>query len=218
MDPNEVSRFRAEALFPPSPLLREAVTIVYDRDPKLQSIEAIAGPLSVRSWPRGFPSLIRIILGQQLSSWAAQAIFERLYQQVEMTPQSLVYTSEATLKQLGLSCAKVGTCRRLSAAILSGLVQLEAFPHLSDGDVINQLTQVKGIGIWTAEVYLLFCLERLDSFPASDLAIQKGLQHLSGLDARPNRQTLVAQTRTLQPYRGAVAHLLWHYYRYLTRK
>jgi DNA-3-methyladenine glycosylase II len=83
---------------------------------------------------------------------------------------------------------------------------------------IAQLTQIKGIGVWTAEVYLLFCLERLSSFPASDLAVQIGYQRLKKLERRPNRKELIASTDRLDPYRGAVAHLLWHYYRHLAQQ
>ncbi|MDX2214461.1 MAG: hypothetical protein SFY66_14315 [Oculatellaceae cyanobacterium bins.114] len=79
--------------------------------------------------------------------------------------------------------------------------------------MVEQLTQIKGIGVWTAEVYLLFCLNRLNSFPASDLAIQVGYQRLKSLDHRPTRSELLSLTQPLDPYRGAVAHLLWHYYR-----
>lgn len=214
MQPSEVSRFQVDSLFPPSPQLQEAVSVVCDRDPTFQQIEAEFGPLTVRSWPVGFPSLVRIILGQQLSSRAAQAIFQRLIQQMELTPTRLANASEATLKQAGLSRAKIATCQRLSAAILAEQVNLAQLSSLPDETAIAHLTQVKGIGVWTAEVYLLFCLKRLSSFPASDLAIQVGFQRLKKLDNRPTRKDLLTLTETLNPYRGAVAHLLWHYYRH----
>lgn len=213
MQPSEVIRFQPDCLFPPSCQLQAAVAVVCDRDPTFQRIEAAVGPLSVRSWPVGFPALVRIILGQQLSARAAQAIFQRLIAAMALTPANLAAAPEATLKAAGLSRAKIATCQRLSAAILAGQVDLEGLRSLSDRTAIDHLTQIKGIGAWTAEVYLLFCLERLSSFPAADLALQVGFQRLKQLEHRPTRQDLLAQTDHLHPYRGAVAHLLWHYYR-----
>ena len=217
MQPSEVARFQADSLFPPSSQLREAVTWVGDRDPAFQKIELAVGPLAVRSWPVGLPSLVRIILGQQLSSRAAQAIFKRLVEQLELTPENLVAAPESTLQQVGLSRAKVATCQRLAAAMLARDLDLERLPALSDAAAIVHLTQIKGIGVWTAEVYLLFCLERLSRFPAADLALQVGFQRLKQLDTRPTGKELLALTHHLHPYRGAVAHLLWHYYRHTVR-
>jgi DNA-3-methyladenine glycosylase II len=170
--------------------------------------------LTVRTVAPGFPSLVRIILGQQLSSKAAQAIFQRLVAQLELTPEAIAAAPDTTLRQVGLSRAKIATCQRLAAALVSGQLTLATLATLSDADAVAQLTQIKGIGVWTAEVYLLFCLERLSSFPASDLAVQVGYQRLKNLASRPTRPALLKLTEPLAPYRGAVAHLLWHYYRY----
>ncbi|MEM9769185.1 MAG: DNA-3-methyladenine glycosylase 2 family protein [Cyanobacteria bacterium P01_D01_bin.71] len=215
--PSEVARFAPDALFAPSSKLREAVDAVCDRDPTFRQIEAKVGPLSVRSWPAGFASLVRIILGQQLSSQAAQAIFQRLIQQVDLTPTCFSVAPASTLKQVGLSRAKIATCQRLAAAVTAGQVSLGQVQSLSDTEAIAHLTQIKGIGVWTAEVYLLFCIERLNSFPASDLAVQAGYQLLQNWESRPTRKELLAATEHLVPYRGAIAHLLWHYYRHLVR-
>lgn len=205
-------------LLPPSSELRQAVAVVYDLDPSFERIEAETGPLTVRTWAAGFPSLVRIILGQQLSSRAAQAIFRRLTAQMELTPGAIAAAPATMLQQAGLSRAKIATCQQLSAALLSGQLRLEALAALSDVDAIRQLTQIKGIGPWTAEVYLLFCLQRLSSFPASDLAVQIGYQRLKNLASRPTRPELLTLTQALDPHRGAVAHLLWHYYRHTTRQ
>lgn len=205
-------------LLPPSPQLQQAIAVVYDLDPTLRRIEAAAGPLTVRAWAPGFPSLVRIILGQQLSSRAAQAIFQRLQAELELTPAAIAAAPAITLKQVGFSQAKIGTCQQLAIAMLSNQISLDTLATLPDLEAIAQLTQIKGIGDWTAEVYLLFCLQRLGSFPASDLAIQIGYQRLHNLESRPTRKDLLASTATLDPYRGAVAHLLWHYYRHLAQK
>jgi DNA-3-methyladenine glycosylase II len=203
-----------DGLVPPSPELRQAIAVVCDRDPAFSAIEAATPPLTVRTVAPGFPSLVRIILGQQLSSKAAQAIFQRLVAQLELTPEAIAAAPDTTLRQVGLSRAKIATCQRLAAALVSGQLTLATLATLSDADAVAQLTQIKGIGVWTAEVYLLFCLERLSSFPASDLAVQVGYQRLKNLASRPTRPALLALTESLDPYRGAVAHLLWHYYRH----
>lgn len=218
MPPSDVAHTLDSELLPPSPELRQAVAVVCDRDSTLQRIEAEAGPLTVRAWAPGFPSLVRIILGQQLSSRAAQAIFQRLRAAMELTPEAIAAAPAITLKQVGFSQAKVGTCQRLAIAIAAGQLSLDTLATLPDLEAIAQLTQIKGIGDWTAEVYLLFCLQRLSSFPASDLAIQISYQRLHNLESRPTRKVLLASTATLDPYRGAVAHLLWHYYRHLAQK
>lgn len=218
MPPNDVAKILDSELLPPSPELRQAVAVVCDRAPTFQRIEVEAGPLTVRTWATGLPSLVRIIMGQQLSSRAAQAIFQRLQGELELTPEAIAAAPPLTLKQVGLSQAKIATCQRLANAILLGQLSLETLATLPDPEAIAHLTQIKGIGVWTAEVYLLFCLQRLSSFPASDLAIQISYQRLHNLENRPTRQDLLASTATLDPYRGAVAHLLWHYYRHLAQQ
>ncbi|MEA5449830.1 hypothetical protein VB780_14700 [Leptolyngbya sp. CCNP1308] len=218
MAPSDLSTTLDSELLPPSPQLRQAIAVVYDLDPSFERIEAETGPLTVRAWAAGFPSLVRIILGQQLSSRAALAIFQRLKAELELTPEAIAAAPEIALQHVGFSRAKIATCQRLAAALLSGQLSLEALADMTDLDAIAQLTQIKGIGVWTAEVYLLFCLERLSSFPASDLAVQVGYQRLKKLERRPTRKELIASTDRLDPYRGAVAHLLWHYYRQLAQQ
>ena len=121
---------------------------------------------------------------------------------------------DPSLKQVGLSRAKILTCKRLADVVLAGTVTPEALTAESDAAIIDQLTQIKGIGPWTAELYLLFCLERLSSFPASDLALQVAYQRLKQLPHRPSRQELITQCQAFALWQGAAAHLLWHYYRY----
>ena len=218
MSHSDVTNILDSELLPPSPQLRQAVVVVCDRDPSFQRIEAETGPLTARTWAPGFPSLVRIILGQQLSSRAAQAIFQRLKAELELTPEAIAAAPDLTLQQVGFSRAKIATCQRLSAALRSNQLNLDALAALPDADAVAQLTQIKGIGVWTAEVYLLFCLQRVSSFPASDLAVQVAYQRLKNLESRPTRRHLLAATASLHPYRGAIAHLLWHYYRQLAQQ
>lgn len=173
--------------------------------------------MKIRRRSPDFASLVRIILGQQLSSKAAQSIFLCLNQLIELNPTQFADCPEITLKEVGLSRAKIATCKHLAASILSGQLNLETLPQLSDSLVVEKLTQIKGIGVWTAEIYLLFCLERLSIFPASDLAIQISYQKLKHLEQRPTRSELQTLTQNLEPDLGAAAHLLWHYYRFLPK-
>lgn len=201
-----------DQLVAPSPALRAAVDGVCDRDPVFGKIEAELGRLTVRQMPPGFASLVRIILGQQLSAKAAQAIFLRLYQQLELTPELWLGYPEAQLRQMGFSQTKVATCRRAATAILEGSLTLTG-DGLDDSAISAQFTRIKGIGSWTAAIYLLFCLERLSSFPAADLALQVSYQTLKDLPDRPAPKVLLALVQPFWPYGGAAAHLLWHHYR-----
>jgi len=203
----------AELLLP-SPVLQEAIAHIYTQDPDFRKIEVQVGPLHVRRWPPTFASLVRIVLGQQLSAKAAMAIFLRVNQRIELTPANLADCPESTLKEVGFSQAKIATCKRLAEAVLEGQVNLEQFPQLSDEAIATQLTQIKGIGPWTAQIYLLFCLERLNSFPALDLALQIAYQRLKQMEQRPTGREFILLCEPLEPFRGAAAHLLWHYYRH----
>ncbi|HIK17237.1 MAG TPA: DNA-3-methyladenine glycosylase 2 family protein [Leptolyngbyaceae cyanobacterium M33_DOE_097] len=202
-----------DSLHLPSPALQAALQQLYEHDPDFLMIEQANGSLSVRRWEPGFASLVRIIAGQQLSASAAQAIFQRLLHQMELTPANVAACSPDDLKQAGFSQAKIRTCQELATAIATGKLNLERFAQLSDSAIVEQLTQIKGIGPWTAEIYMLFCLERFDSFPAADLAIQASYQKLKNLPQRPSRKELLAYCEALRPVRGVAAHLLWHDYR-----
>jgi DNA-3-methyladenine glycosylase II len=204
-------------LIMPSAALRQAVDAVCESDRDFLQIEQVAGFLSVRRESASFAALVRIVLGQQLSAKAAQAIFLRLNQLIDLTPAELAACSEISLKEVGLSRAKILTCKQLADALLAGTLDLEKLSALSDDKIIAELTQIKGIGNWTAQIYLLFCLERLNSFPASDLAIQVGYQRLKQLQHRPTPKELIGLLQPLEPWRGAAAHLLWHYYRFLSK-
>ncbi len=211
---SKVTTMPTDQLVLPSPELRKAIDYICQSDRDFLKIELEAGALTVGRRSPDFASLVRIILGQQLSSKAAQAIFLRLNNLIELTPAQFINCSEITLKEVGLSQTKIATCQRLATTILAGQLSLDALPQLPDALIVEKLTQIKGIGVWTAEIYLLFCLERLSIFPASDLAIQISYQKLKALANRPTRSELMTLTQNLEPYRGAAAHLLWHYYTY----
>lgn len=204
-------------LVKPDLQLRNAIEQIYLVDAEFQKIEAVAGKLTVRSSAPTFASLVRIIVGQQLSTKAADAIFFRLNAVGEISPTNIIDRSVAELRSVGLSRAKVACCQELAIAILAEKFSIESFTELTDREIAEQLLQIKGIGKWTVEIFLLFCLERLDTLPAADLAIQVSYQKLKNLSDRPTAKELISLMEPLQPNRGAAAHLLWHYYRYLDR-
>jgi DNA-3-methyladenine glycosylase II len=193
----------------------QAIAQLYLLDRDFQQIETIAGSLDIRSYEPTFASLVRIIIGQQLSTKAANSIFFRLSESLEISPSNIVACSEEKLRTFGLSRSKVSCCQSLAVAILEEKIILESFDKLTDEAIAYQLLQIKGIGKWTVEIFLLFCLHRLDVFPANDLAIQVAYQNLKNLSDRPTAKELITLIAPLAPYRGVVAHLLWHYYRYL---
>jgi DNA-3-methyladenine glycosylase II len=197
--------------------IRQIVSRIYERDPIFKKIETDAGALTIRRWSPGFKSLVRIILGQQLSTRSARAIFLRLSDQIELTPAQFNRCPDPVLRQAGLSRTKISTCKQLASNILTGQLRLDTLSQQADSLVIEELTLIKGIGNWTAEVYLLFCLDRPNSLPASDLAIQVGYQRLKCLEYRPKPEELRELTKHLEPYRGVAAHMLWHYYRFLSK-
>ncbi|MBC8045008.1 MAG: DNA-3-methyladenine glycosylase 2 family protein [Rhizobacter sp.] len=213
-----IKKLSAFGLHPPTALLREEVARLCEMDSDFARIEAEAGALHVRRFPASFESLVRIILGQQLSTKAADSIFLTLKQAMpagRISPETIAASSAPALRKTGLSGAKVICLHALSAAMLAGRLELKSLHRLPDEEVITRLTAIKGIGLWTAEIYLLFALERTDVFPAADLALQLAYQHLKNLPVRPLRSEFISRCESLRPRRGVVAHLLWHYYRHL---
>ncbi len=162
----------------------------------------------------GFATLLRIVVAQQLSTRAAAAIWERLERVVGpgCPPASLLRLAEAELRAAGLSARKVAYARGLARAVLEGGLAVEALGGLADEEVVARITALAGFGRWSAEIYLLFALGRVDAFPADDLALQVGFQRLKGLEARPDGRRLRALVEPWAPWRGAGALLLWKVY------
>ncbi|MFO0295658.1 MAG: DNA-3-methyladenine glycosylase family protein [Rhodospirillales bacterium] len=167
-----------------------------------------------RHRPPGFATLLRIILGQQVSVQAAAAMWRRLEDLLggEVAPATLAARSDADLRACGFSRQKTTYARALAAALDGGALDLARIHRLRDADAIDALTTVKGIGVWSAEIYLLFALGRGDAFPAGDLALRVGFQRLKRLDEAPTPAALRTLTEGWRPYRGAAAHFLWHSY------
>jgi DNA-3-methyladenine glycosylase II len=183
------------------------------RDPVLADLVARAAPLTHRPRdPDGpFGSLVRAIVFQQLAGRAAQAIHARVRAAVggTLTPESLNVVPDAALRAAGLSGNKLASLRDLSAKVLDGSVVLTASSRRSDEELIAGLVAVRGIGRWTAEMYLMFQLRRLDVWPVDDLGVRQGYGLAWKLDPPPTAKELDPLGDRFRPYRSVVARYCW---------
>jgi DNA-3-methyladenine glycosylase II len=183
------------------------------RDPRLARIVADYGPPPLWAREPGFPTLLRIILEQQVSLASAKAAFDRLLVIASpLTPERFLELDDATLKTAGFSRQKTRYGRALAAAILSRELDLEALDALDDHAVQAELTKVVGIGRWTADIYLLMALRRPDTWPAGDLALATAARYAFGLAATPGTAELEAIGEAWHPWRAVAARILWHFY------
>ncbi len=209
---------RGPVNFPhPPPHARAALGRLVAADPDLAGIEAAAGPLPWRSRPAGFEGLLQAIVGQQISNQAAAAIWGRLRAVPgAVAPDGLLALDDEALRGAGLSRPKVAHARALAAAFSDGRLEETAIAAMDDEAAIAAIAAVRGMGRWSAEVYLLFALQRDDVFPAGDLALAGAAAALKGLPARPGPVALRALAEGWRPWRGLAARLLWHHWRFLT--
>ncbi len=200
----------------PPPAMRAALDALIRQDSRLAPIELAAGPLPWRTRPRGFPGLLQAIVAQQISNQAASAIWGRLSALPGAAdPAALLATPEAALAAAGLSRPKIVHARALAAAVLNGLTD-PALDALDDEQALAAITAVRGLGPWTAEVYLLFAQQRPDVFPAGDLALAGAATDLLGLPSRPPPAALRLLAEPWRPHRALAARLLWHHWRHVT--
>ncbi|MEO8617918.1 MAG: DNA-3-methyladenine glycosylase 2 family protein [Sphingomicrobium sp.] len=166
-----------------------------------------------RSSDRGCQTLLRTIVGQQVSVAAARSMWNKLTARFgdPVDLAALVEATDEELREAGLSRQKAGYARSLAALVLSGELDLEALPA-DDEDAIALLTKVKGVGRWSAEIYLLFAEGRPDAFPAGDLAVQVEIGRWAGMDERPSEKQLREMAEAWRPHRGAAAVMAWHSY------
>lgn len=161
----------------------------------------------------GFIGLIETILGQQVSVACAKAIFKRLTSiVVPLTPENLLTYNELQLQAAGLSRQKISYCRGLAQAITSGKLDLDKLALEDEATIRTELKQIKGIGDWTVDTYLLMSLQRPDVFPKGDLGLIVGYQKLKGLATRPTPKELEKIAEKWRPWRAIATRLLWHYY------
>lgn len=171
----------------------------------------------MRRRPAGFAGLALIVVGQQLSTASAAAIWGRLTGALgPVAPEAVLATANEELGRIGLSRAKTRTLKAAATAVTEGRLALDGLADLPVDAAHAALTGLPGIGPWTADIYLLFCLGHADAWPAGDLAVQEGMRAGLGLPHRPGPKEMAALAEPWRPFRGATAHLWWSYYR-LTR-
>lgn len=192
--------------------IRAGVKALRAACPIMRRVHDVTGDPPLRRQPGGFEGLARIIVAQQLSTASAAAIWARVAATVEpMTAVAIAAESDHRLRSAGLSRPKVQTLRALAGAVCDGL-DLDRLASLDDAAVHSALCAVKGIGPWTADVYILFSIGRSDGFAPGDLALQVAVQHAAGLEGRPTPDGLRELAEAWRPWRGVAARLLWAYY------
>jgi DNA-3-methyladenine glycosylase II len=188
-------------------------------DQALARAHAATPPFVWRNWEAGYAGLLRVIVGQQVSTASAAAIWARLQAGLAGQPsaEGVLGLDIEALRAFGLSLPKARYALAIAAAEKSGAVVFEHLPHLDDEAALAALTGLAGVGPWTAEVYLTFCEGRTDLFPAADIALQEALRLADGAERRLDAGRLRLRAEAWRPHRGVAAHLLWAYYRAVRR-
>lgn len=198
--------------------LDSALQTLLVQDPRLRPvfdmvIEAVGQPALRRRAP-GFAGLASTICGQQLSTFAAAAIWARMVETYNEVHHDHIRLARADkLRRLGLSVAKIKTLKFIAGEIAAGRLDLEKLADTPADEAHATLTALHGIGPWTADIYLLFCLGHGDAWPAGDLAVQEAIRIGLGLKSRPTVKEMAILGEVWRPYRGAAAHLFWSYYK-----
>jgi DNA-3-methyladenine glycosylase II len=193
--------------------LEAALAQLMLKDPRLKPVAEKAGAFALRRREAGFTGLCAIVCGQQLSTASAAAIRNRLFAAFEPFHHDAVRRARVDkLKRLGLSAPKIKAIRETGKAVAEGRIDLDAVGNMDADEAHAKLTALHGVGPWTADIYLLFCLGHADAFPAGDLAVQESARLAFGLRKRPDAKALVKIAEVWRPWRGVAAHLLWAYY------
>jgi DNA-3-methyladenine glycosylase II len=199
--------------------LEDAIRVLLKQDPRLQPVFAVAGMPALRRREPGFMGLAHIVCGQQLSTASASAIWARLTAAFDPFHHDAFRRARADrLGRLGLSAAKIKTLKNLAREIAAERVNLDVLAYEDADAAHHTLVSLHGIGPWTADVYLLFCLGHGDAWPAGDLAVQEAVKIGLGLKARPTPKEMAPLAEPWRPMRGAAAHLWWSYYRAIKKR
>jgi DNA-3-methyladenine glycosylase II len=195
-------------------LLQQALDHLAGADRHMAGAIAEIGPPPPRYRSADFETLMHVIIAQQVSVASARAISGRLNERLaKVTPEGFVALTDEDLRAVGFSRQKMVYGRDLAAAFLDGRVSLPKLRRMDDEAAIASLSSVKGIGRWSAEVFLLFSLKRPDVMPAQDLALMVAAQRLKNLRSRPDPKKLLKIAEPWRPFRSYGARMLWHYYR-----
>ena len=193
--------------------LLEGVAVLTAQDADLAAVVHRWGPPPLWAREPGFPTLVHIILEQQVSLASARAAFDRLLAlTTPLTPTRFLELDDATLRAVGFSRQKTGYSRHLAQAIVTGAFDIDGLAALPDDAARTALVARKGIGPWTADIYLLMCLGRPDVWPVGDLALQVAMQSIKGLAQRPTVVAMEKIGEAWRPWRAVAARLLWHHY------
>ena len=191
----------------------EGIAALIGACPHLKRVHALAGDPPLRARPAGFEGLARVVTGQQLSIASANAIWTRLEAKLRpFEPAAFLALSPDDLRAAGLSRGKIATLQALAQAIDGGKLQLEALAAASDDIIHAELTALKGVGPWTADIYILFSLARADAWSPGDLALQYAVKDALRLRKRPTPERMNEIAEVWRPWRGVAARLLWSYY------
>ncbi len=195
-------------------VIRADAALLAAADPLLAAAAEVAGDFLVRMRPTGYETLVWLILGQQVSIAAAGAMFERLTSTLggAVTPAGLLSLDDTSMRTCGFTRMKAEYAGGIAEAVLDGSFDFDALDAMQDPEAIEALTALRGIGVWTAENYLIWALGRRDVFPAGDLALRVGWQRLAGSSEPPPPDDLRALAKRWAPRRTAAAFLIWHFY------
>jgi len=199
--------------------LRAGLVKLIEQDPRLVPVAEKAGTFALRRREAGFAGICAIVCGQQLSTASAAAIRNRLFAAFDPFHHDTVRKARTDkLKRLGLSMPKIKSIRAIAAAVSEGVIDLNAVGNMDADDAHAALVQLHGIGPWTADIYLLFCLGHADAFPSGDLAVQEAVRIAFNLRKRPDPKALTKIAEAWRPWRGVAAHLFWAYYHVVKRR
>lgn len=184
-------------------------------DTRLPAVRRMAGEIGLRRVEPGFASLVSIVVSQQVSRASAEAILQRLSRLVDpLAPDAVAGCGDELFRAAGLSRPKQAALRAIAAAVCDGKLDLDGLDRLTGGEAIARLVSVRGIGPWTAEVYLLTAAGHPDMFPAGDVALQAAVAHAFGT-VRPDQREMRRLAESWSPWRSVAARLFWAYYRYM---
>lgn len=197
----------------------EAVAELARRDAGLRAVVERFGAPPVLRRRGGYATLVLLILEQQVSLGSARAAFQRLAAAAgEVTPERVARLSDRRFREAGVSRQKTGYIRHLGQCVADGTLRVDRLGRMPDDDVRLRLTRVRGVGPWTADVYLLMCLMRPDVWPVGDVALQAAAREILDLPERPGAEELTAVGERWRPYRSVAARILWHHYLNTVRK
>ena len=194
--------------------INEGASFLANIEPRFKSALEVTGELPLRLSPEGFERLLGAIISQQVSVAAANSIWKRLVKANLNGPRKIMRADDAQLRAVGLSRQKV----RYARALAESKINFRSLRSMSSEEVINTLTQVSGIGVWTAEIYTMFSLARADVFAAGDLALRLLARLLFELRERPSEREIRQMAEKWSPWRAVAARLLWAYYSYSKKR